>query len=81
MEGYGAPQPMDRPWSEYPVGTRALALMGGYWTKEGPSRWRWMGGSRCPGSAFPTPGGDAFDVRLPLLPGEAEPGKPGELDY
>lgn len=43
----------DRDWSEYPVGTKAAALMGGYWIKT-ERGWKWFSGS-----TFPQPGGDA----------------------
>ena len=52
-------QPVDRPWREYPIGTKAHAVMGGYWTKT-ERGWKW-----CHGSTFPTPGGDALSVTLP----------------
>jgi len=51
----------DREWREYPLGTKAHALNGGYWimVKTG---WKW-----CSGDTFPTPGGDAFGncIELP----------------
>lgn len=53
------PRRKDRPWSEYPIGTKALALMGGHWIKT-ERGWKW----HC-GDTFPTPGADAFDVILP----------------
>lgn len=43
---------------EAPVGTKAPAIMGGAWLKVGQGRWQWNGGTRCPGSTFPRPGGD-----------------------
>ena len=46
------------PWSEYPIGTKAHAIMGGYWLKTSKG-WKW-----CSGDTFPTPGGDAFSVSL-----------------
>jgi hypothetical protein len=50
-----------RHWSEYPAGTKAKALMGGYWVKITNGKWLWPGGN-----AFPTPGGDATgEVCLP----------------
>lgn len=51
----------DRDWKDYPVGTKAKALMGGHWTKT-EHGWKW-----CNGSTFPTPGGDATDVCLPEI--------------
>jgi hypothetical protein len=51
----------NRQWNEYPIGTKAKALMGGYWIKE-KGGWRWPGGA-----LFPTPGGDATgEVCLPF---------------
>jgi len=52
-------QPKDRPWKDYPIGTKAHALMGGWWTKT-ERGWQW--GS---GATFPTPGADATSVTLP----------------
>ena len=52
-------QPIDRPWKDYPIGTKAHAPMGGWWIKT-ERGWRW-----CTGSTFPTPGGDAVSVTLP----------------
>ena len=51
---------IDKPWSEYPVGTKAHAVMGGHWEKMENGWWKW-----CTGDAFPTPGGDAMYVTLP----------------
>jgi hypothetical protein len=45
--------PVDRPWGNYPVGTKAHACIGGYWTRVG-NGWRAQGGN-----VFPAPGGDA----------------------
>lgn len=42
----------DRPLSEYPVGTKAKAIGGGYWIKN-KFGWKWF-----TGSTFPSPGGD-----------------------
>ena len=55
-------QPIDRPWHEYPIGTKALALMGGHWLRI-EAGWRWM---PC-GGTFPRPGGDAVSVVLPAF--------------
>jgi len=40
----------DKPWRQYPIGTKAFSISGGYWikTKHG---WKW-----CTGATFPTPG-------------------------
>ncbi|MFZ3481848.1 hypothetical protein [Sphingomonas sp. 3-13AW] len=51
---------VDRPWSEYPLGTKALALMGGHWLRV-ERGWKWQPN----GGTFPAPGGDAFNVVLP----------------
>lgn len=51
-----------RQWHEYPVGTKAKALMGGYWLKT-EHGWKWNGKH----GGFPTPGGDASgEVCLPF---------------
>lgn len=53
----------DKNWSEYPIGTKAAALMGGHWIKTSRG-WKW-----CTGSTFPTPGGDANGmIQLPQPP-------------
>lgn len=63
--GYEEKHPLrqrkDRPWSEYPIGTKAHSINGGHWTKTDRG-WKW-----CNGDTFPTPGGDAFDVTLPPM--------------
>lgn len=43
----------DRDWSEYPIGTKAWAVTGGYWIRM-TRGWKW-----CTGDTFPTPGGDS----------------------
>jgi len=43
----------DRPWSEYPIGTKAHACSGGHWLRV-ETGWKWHSGD-----TFPTPGGDA----------------------
>lgn len=55
----GNRQRVDRDWSEYPIGTKAHAIMGGHWTKTALG-WKW-----CTGATFPTPGGEACFVTLP----------------
>src|SRR5690606_7399769 len=47
-------------WSHYPIGTRAYDIQGGYWERVA-NGWKW-----CTGSTFPTPGGDAFYVSVPV---------------
>lgn len=50
-------------WNEYPKGTKAYSIMGGYWiktTEAGKYGWKWF----C-GATFPTPGGDASRIELP----------------
>lgn len=54
----------DRDWSDYPIGTKAHAVMGGYWIKT-EGGWKWNSGS-----TFPTPGGDACGRCVELPPGE-----------
>ena len=56
----------DRPWSEYPVGTKAHAVMGGRWLKM-PAGWKWNGPAGS-GGIFPTPGGDACGRCVELPP-------------
>lgn len=54
----------DRPWSAYPIGTKASAVMGGYWYKV-QRGWKWNGPDGN-GGVFPNPGGDAAgDVIVP----------------
>jgi len=50
---------IDKPWKSYPIGTKAHAFNGGYWTKTARG-WKW-----CTGATFPTPGGDVRWVELP----------------
>lgn len=45
-------QTSDRPFKDYPLGTKAQAGGGGYWIKN-KRGWKW-----CTGSTFPSPGGD-----------------------
>lgn len=52
-------QKVDRPWSEYPLGTKAFAIEGGHWLRV-ERGWKW----HC-GSTFPTPGASAYRVQLP----------------
>ena len=59
-------QERDRPWCEYPVGTKARGCFGGHWLRvEGG--WRWMGGTEYAGGVFPVPGAEAVGecVQLP----------------
>lgn len=54
---------VDKDLSEYPVGTKAKALMGGYWIKT-ERGWQWINGS-----TFPRPGGDwTGEISLPSPP-------------
>jgi hypothetical protein len=55
---------VDRPWSDYPLGTLAHALGGGAWLRV-EHGWQWNGHSPHPGSTFPTPSADAVLVTLP----------------
>lgn len=51
----------DKKLSEYPLGTKAKALIGGYWIKV-ERGWKW-----CNGSTFATVGGDwTGEVCLPI---------------
>lgn len=50
---------IDRPWSAYKIGTKAISITGGHWTKTDRG-WKW----HC-GSTFPTPGADARWVVFP----------------
>ena len=45
-------QTSDRPFRDYPTGTKAQAQGGGYWIKN-ERGWKW-----CTGATFPAPGGD-----------------------
>lgn len=52
----------DKPLKEYPTGTKAKALGGGYWIKTGRG-WKWS-----TGSTFPSVGGDwSGEVCLPVF--------------
>ena len=56
----------DRDWRDYPIGTKAKSIGGGYWEKIDRG-WKWCT-SYC---AFPTPGGDNSGmVMLPSPPNE-----------
>lgn len=61
--------PRDRPWNQYPVGTKAHADNGGFWIRVS-SGWKWG-----QGSIFPTPGGAAVGncVELPSQTIKVEP--------
>lgn len=48
-----------REWHKWPVGSRAYAIMGGYWERT-KSGWKW-----CSGDTFPTPGADVSRVLFP----------------
>jgi hypothetical protein len=52
----------DRPWNEFPLGTKAHACTGGYWIKV-KSGWKWS-----TGDTFPRPGGNAVGkcIELPI---------------
>lgn len=50
---------IDRPWNDYPIGTKALSCTGGYWTRI-ERGWKWA-----TGSIFQTPGAEACAVILP----------------
>jgi hypothetical protein len=66
---------VDRPWSEYPVGTRAYACNGGWWERV-ERGWK-------PNSSkdvFPTPGGDAVGKCIELPNAPHEPASKGGMD-
>ena len=46
-------------YKDCPIGTKAHAVMGGWWTKT-ERGWKW-----CTGDTFPTPGGDVIKIELP----------------
>lgn len=46
-------------FSDYPIGTKAHAIGGGYWIKTSMG-WKWF-----TGATFPTPGGDVERYELP----------------
>lgn len=48
-----------KPWSEYPIGTKVYAVMGGHWIKT-QRGYKW-----CTGATFPTPGGDWHHIVEP----------------
>jgi hypothetical protein len=50
----------DRPWREYPIGTKAHAFMGGYWVRV-EQGWKWH-----VGSTFPRPGDDAIGMCIEM---------------
>jgi len=50
---------IEKPWAEYPIGTKAYAIGGGYWQKVSGG-WKW-----CTGSTFPTPGADWSYIEEP----------------
>ena len=70
----------DRPWSEYPIGTRAYSVGGGYWIRV-EKGWKWF-----VGGIYPTPGGDAIGrcIELPSggAPAMTTPNRPpqGEVE-
>jgi hypothetical protein len=53
----------DRPWIEYPIGTKAHSCIGG-WRLRTERGWQWNGKH----GTFPTPGGEACGkcIELPL---------------
>lgn len=76
--GSGIRARVDRPWHEYPVGTKAPAIMGGHWYRTATG-WKWNGpfGS---GGDFPTPGGDNDGtVVLPQYGADSSPDPLKEL--
>lgn len=61
---------IDRPWREFPIGTKAHACGGGYWYRV-ERGWKWNGPDGN-GGTFPTPGGEACGqcIELPAQPAE-----------
>ena len=49
-----------KPWSAYPIGTKAHSYNGGYWVRV-ERGWKW-----CTGDTFPTPGGEAVGMCIEL---------------
>jgi len=52
-------------WKEYPSGTKAYSLMGGYWIKLENGMWKWHNGD-----SFPSPGADTRRIELPRMDDE-----------
>jgi len=50
----------NRPWRDYPIGTRVYAYNGGYWERV-TNGWKWY----C-GDTFPQPGADAIGLCVEL---------------
>ena len=69
---------VDRPWREYPEGTKARAVTGGAWYKR-KRGWKWNGPDGN-GGTFPTPGGDACGkcIELPEPNAEGLPSAGGD---
>jgi len=59
----------DREWRDYPIGTKAYAVTGGYWARV-KNGWKWQ----LSGSVFPTPSGGAVGncIELPNHNNEIE---------
>ena len=51
----------DRPWSDYPIGTKAHSVDGGYWIRV-VHGWKW-----CTGDTFPTPGGSVYGRCIEMI--------------
>jgi hypothetical protein len=64
---YRALKRVDRPWDEYPMGTKAHAFNGGYWIRV-QRGWKWFSGD-----TFPTPGGDACGACIEFPESEHQP--------
>ena len=58
---------VDRPWDEYPMGTKAHAFNGGYWIRV-QRGWKWFSGD-----TFPRPGGDACGACIEFPESEHQP--------
>ena len=51
----------NRPWSDYPIGTKVFSINGGYWIRN-ENGWKWF-----IGDTFNSPGADAIGKCI-LLP-------------
>lgn len=67
---------VDRPWRDYPVGTKAHSCLGGYWVKITQTGWQFNG--RAHSGMFHNPGGEAQGacIELPMTAVEMEPTGP-----
>jgi hypothetical protein len=66
---------VDRPWSGYPLGTKAHGCGGGYWVRVALG-WQYNGRH----GIFPTPGGDACGACIELPNNKLTHSEPKEND-